>query len=181
MNRRPRKQRSVQIALWNANGLSTKKTELEEFVQTHQLDAVLIGETHLIARLTLLNFRVYRTDREDVRGGGTAILVKSTIDHDGDLALDLINIEATAVTVNLATGPVKVVAAYKAPNRQLFGGRPIRDLRHPGSGYPRRGPQREAPVVELEADERQRHMSTQLRRRSPPAGGRYCLAHDIPA
>ncbi|GJQ65109.1 hypothetical protein Trydic_g7254 [Trypoxylus dichotomus] len=110
------------IAFWNANGLSTKKTELEEFVQRHQLDAVLIGETHLRAgnRLTLPNFRVYRTDRENARGGGTAILVKSTIEHHADLALDLTNIEATAVTVNLATGPVKLVAAYKAPNRQLL-------------------------------------------------------------
>ncbi|GJQ79543.1 hypothetical protein Trydic_g16390 [Trypoxylus dichotomus] len=98
------------------------KTELEEFVQRHQLDAVLIAKTHLRAsnRLTLPNFRVYRTHREDARGGGTAILVNSTIEHHADLALDLINIEATAVTVNLATGPVKLVAAYKAPNRQLL-------------------------------------------------------------
>ncbi|GJQ71903.1 hypothetical protein Trydic_g3012 [Trypoxylus dichotomus] len=86
MNRRPRKPQFVQIAFWNANGLSTKKTELEE---------------------------------ENARGGGTAILVKSTIEHHADLALDLI-IEATAATVNLATGPVKLVAAYKAPNRQLL-------------------------------------------------------------
>ncbi|GJQ68000.1 hypothetical protein Trydic_g16738 [Trypoxylus dichotomus] len=95
MNRRSRKPQSLQIALSNANCLSTKKTELEEFVQRHQLDAVLIGETHLRAsnRLTLPNFRVYRTDREDARGGGTAILVKSTIEHHADLALELINIE----------------------------------------------------------------------------------------
>ncbi|GJQ66242.1 hypothetical protein Trydic_g4296 [Trypoxylus dichotomus] len=49
------------IAFWNA--LSTKKTQLEEFVQRHQLDA--------------------------------AILVKSTIEHHADLALDFANIEAT--------------------------------------------------------------------------------------
>ncbi|GJQ79297.1 hypothetical protein Trydic_g16165 [Trypoxylus dichotomus] len=105
MNKRHRQPQSTTIAFWNANGLSTKKTELEEFVQRHQLDAVLIDETHLRAsnRLILPNFRVYRTDRENARGGGTAILVKST-----------------AVTVNLATGPVKLVAAYKAPNRQLL-------------------------------------------------------------
>ncbi|GJQ65677.1 hypothetical protein Trydic_g7764 [Trypoxylus dichotomus] len=35
------------IAFWNANGLPPKKYELEEFIQRHQLDAVLIGETHL--------------------------------------------------------------------------------------------------------------------------------------
>ncbi|GJQ79525.1 hypothetical protein Trydic_g16372 [Trypoxylus dichotomus] len=118
----PRNPQSLQIAFWNANRLTTKKTELEEFVQRHQLDAVLIGETHLRGsnRHSLPNFRVYRADREDARGGGTAILVKSTIEHHTDLALDLINIEATAVTINLATGPVKLLAAYKAPRRQLL-------------------------------------------------------------
>ncbi|GJQ70362.1 hypothetical protein Trydic_g1824 [Trypoxylus dichotomus] len=122
MNRRSRKPQSLQIAFWNANGLTTKKTELEEFVQRHQLDAILIGETHLTAsnRLTLPNFRVYRSNREDPRGRDTAILVKSTIEHHADLALDPINIVATAVTVNLATGPVKLVAAYKVPRRQLL-------------------------------------------------------------
>ncbi|GJQ88436.1 hypothetical protein Trydic_g9502 [Trypoxylus dichotomus] len=49
VNRRPRKPQSLQIAFWNANGLTTKKSELEEFVQRHQLDAVHIGKTHLRA------------------------------------------------------------------------------------------------------------------------------------
>ncbi|GJQ69445.1 hypothetical protein Trydic_g10031 [Trypoxylus dichotomus] len=152
MNRRPRKPQFLQIAFWKANGLTTKKTELEEFVQRHQLDADHIGKTHLTAsnRLTLPNFRVYRSNREDPRGRDTAILVKSTIEHHADLVLDLINIVATAVTVNLATGPVKLVAAYKVP-------------RHPGSGYRRRRPQRQAPIMELQEAERKRHLSTPLR------------------
>ncbi|GJQ67497.1 hypothetical protein Trydic_g8321 [Trypoxylus dichotomus] len=124
MNRRHRRPQSMTIAFWNANGLPPKKYELEEFIQRQQLDAVLTGETHLPAsnRLSFRNFRVYRTDREGAREGGTAILIKSTIDHHADhhLALDLNNIEITAITVNLATGPVKLVAAYKAPNRQLL-------------------------------------------------------------
>ncbi|GJQ66134.1 hypothetical protein Trydic_g4199 [Trypoxylus dichotomus] len=62
--------------------------------------------------------RVYRTVREDVRGGGTAILIKSSIDHHADLALDLNSIEAIAIT---ATGPVKLITAYKALNRLLLG------------------------------------------------------------
>ncbi|GJQ65019.1 hypothetical protein Trydic_g23196 [Trypoxylus dichotomus] len=106
----------------NTSWRYSSKTELEKFVQRHQLDAILIGETHLRAsnRLTLPNFAVYRADREDARGGGTAVLVKSTIEHHADLVLELINIEATAVTINLATGPVKLVAAYKAPRKQLL-------------------------------------------------------------
>ncbi|GJQ79316.1 hypothetical protein Trydic_g16183 [Trypoxylus dichotomus] len=152
MNRRPRKLQPLQIAFWNANGLTTKKTELEEFVQRHQLDAVIIGETHLRAsnRISLPNFRVYRTDREGAREGGTAILTKSTI------------------------------CCLQSSQKAALGGRPIGNFRHPGSGYPRRRPQRQAPIMELEADERKRHLSTPLRRRPPPAGGRHRRAHDIP-
>ncbi|GJQ75556.1 hypothetical protein Trydic_g17639 [Trypoxylus dichotomus] len=133
------------IAFWNANGLAPKKTELEEFIQ----------------RLSFRNFRVYRTDREGARGGSTAILIKSTTDHHADLALDTNNIEATAITVNLTTSPIKLVAAYKAPNRQLL----VDDLSEIfdtwGAVILRRRSQRQASVMELEADERS---STCLRR-----------------
>ncbi|GJQ70712.1 hypothetical protein Trydic_g645 [Trypoxylus dichotomus] len=176
MNRRPRKPQSLQIAFWNGNGLTTKKTEMEEFVQRHQLDSVLIGETHLRASngFSLRYFRVHRTDREGARGGGTPVLIKSTIDHHAELALDLHNIEATAITVNLATSPIKLVAAYKAPNRQFLED----DL---SEIFNTRRPQRQTPIVELEADERKRHLSTPFCRRLPPPGGRYRRAHDIPA
>ncbi|GJQ67191.1 hypothetical protein Trydic_g8100 [Trypoxylus dichotomus] len=161
MNRRPRKPQSPQITFRNANCLAAKKTDLEEFIQRHQLDVVLIGETHLRASngLTFLNFRVHRTAREGTRGGGTAILIKSTIDDHADLALDLNHIEATAITVNLATGQGKL----------------------PGNSYPRRQSQRQASIMELEADERKRHLSTPFCRRLPPPGGRHRRAHDIPA
>ncbi|GJQ65415.1 hypothetical protein Trydic_g7524 [Trypoxylus dichotomus] len=77
---RPRKPQSLQFVFWNANGLRTKKAELAS------------------NRLSLRNLWVHRTDRKGVCGGGTAILIKPTIDHHADLALDLNNIEATAIT-----------------------------------------------------------------------------------
>ncbi|GJQ65647.1 hypothetical protein Trydic_g7737 [Trypoxylus dichotomus] len=43
------------------------------------------------------------SDREGVREGGTIILIKFSIYPHADLALDLNNIEATAITVNMAT------------------------------------------------------------------------------
>ncbi|GJQ79305.1 hypothetical protein Trydic_g16172 [Trypoxylus dichotomus] len=113
---------SFTAGFWNANGLTNKKAELEEFIQRHQLDAILIGETHLRAsdRLSLRNFRVYRTDRVGARGGGTAIMIKSSIDHHAGQELDLQNVEATNITVNMATGPVQLIAAYKAPNKLML-------------------------------------------------------------
>ncbi|GJQ75528.1 hypothetical protein Trydic_g17614 [Trypoxylus dichotomus] len=58
--------------------------------------------------------------RKGARRGGIAILIKPSIDHQADLALDLNNIETTAITIHMATGLVKLVVAHKAPNRLLF-------------------------------------------------------------
>jgi exonuclease III len=37
----------LQLALWNANGLSQHMEELKTFTSTHNIDIVLISETHI--------------------------------------------------------------------------------------------------------------------------------------
>lgn len=64
---------SLQIVVWNANGLRIKRNELEVFAEDHSADVLLICETHL--RLAdnpkLRNYVLYRNDRltvpEEVR------------------------------------------------------------------------------------------------------------------
>ncbi|GJQ80516.1 hypothetical protein Trydic_g12407 [Trypoxylus dichotomus] len=47
-------------------------------------------------------------------------MIKSSIDHHAGQELDLQNVEATNITVNMATGPVQLIAAYKAPNKLML-------------------------------------------------------------
>jgi exonuclease III len=36
----------LQLALWNANGLTQHTEELETFISIHNIDVMLISETH---------------------------------------------------------------------------------------------------------------------------------------
>ncbi|GJQ67611.1 hypothetical protein Trydic_g8414 [Trypoxylus dichotomus] len=72
--------------------------ELEEFIHRHHLDANSYPSKSRLLRLSLPNYRVYRTEKDGARGGGTAILVKSSIYRHADLALELHNIEASQST-----------------------------------------------------------------------------------
>ncbi|GJQ75508.1 hypothetical protein Trydic_g17595 [Trypoxylus dichotomus] len=69
---------------------------VEEVVDYDASETTSRPEANVLAsnRLSFRNFRVYLTDWEGARRGGTVILIN--IGHHADLALDLNNIEATA-------------------------------------------------------------------------------------
>lgn len=89
----------MQTAFWNANGLLKQKLELEVFVTCHDLDVVVVKETHLrdgdVAKMA--NYNVFRYDRRYRRGGGRTILVKSIIIHNVCNLNERVNLKATAV------------------------------------------------------------------------------------
>lgn len=74
----------LRIAFWNANGIHNKTAELKHFIEEHRIDVMLLGETHLkqSKKLKISNYITYRNDRPTRNGGGTAILMKHTIDHE---------------------------------------------------------------------------------------------------
>jgi exonuclease III len=71
----------LRLALWNANGLIQHAEERRTFISLHNLDVMLISETHFTERryLKLLNYTVYHTNHPaGTAGGGSAIIVKKT-------------------------------------------------------------------------------------------------------
>lgn len=122
MDRRPRRPTSLATAYWNANGIKTRKEELIEFAQRHQLDVIMVNETHLrpADRISLPNYITYRDDRQNNRGGGTAIFIKYSIDHYLNTTPDLNHMEATSITVRTANGTLTLIAAYNRPNLLLL-------------------------------------------------------------
>jgi hypothetical protein len=65
--------------LWNANGLIQHAEELKTFISLHNIDVMLISETHFIEKsyLKLLNYTVYHTNHPaGTARGGTAIIIK---------------------------------------------------------------------------------------------------------
>jgi hypothetical protein len=68
----------------------------------------------------LANYVYHRTGRLTGRGG-TAILVRWGIDHYAVLVLGLTQLEAIAIHIILASGPLKILAVYISPSRPLVG------------------------------------------------------------
>ena len=114
---------NLRLAYWNANGVLNKRLELTDFLHKNNLDAILINETHLQPEIKFFIpcFRTYRTDRlapSPLRsgriGGGTAILVKSSLSHSyTPIPTQLI--ESTTILLNTTSGPLKLIAAYSPP------------------------------------------------------------------
>lgn len=69
---------SIQIASWNAQSIRCKRVELEEFLTDHGIDVMFIQETFLKPsdKFVISNYNVYRNDRTNGPGGGTAIITK---------------------------------------------------------------------------------------------------------
>ena len=89
-----------------------RKMELDHFLGRHGVDICLLTETHLRSGQVFwfANYVCHRTDRPS-EGGGTPIRVCRRIDHYALPVPGLTELEATAIHVMLASGPVKILAA----------------------------------------------------------------------
>jgi hypothetical protein len=54
----------LQLALWNASGLTQHTEELKTFISVHNIDVMLISKTHFTEKsyLKLPNYAVYHTN-----------------------------------------------------------------------------------------------------------------------
>ena len=75
---------TIQLAIWNANGLSKHKNELQAFLRDQNIDIMLISETHFTKKnyIKFNRYNVYHTMHPDgTAHGGSAIVIKNNIKH----------------------------------------------------------------------------------------------------
>jgi hypothetical protein len=114
--------KSLQTAFFNARSLRTTRNELEVFADSHDLDVILVNETFLRADdpdPKIRGFTLYRTDRTNGAGGGTAIFIRRTLPYYPNALPALQNLEATAVTIETANGPLTLISCYHRPQDLL--------------------------------------------------------------
>jgi hypothetical protein len=125
---------SLQIAFWNAGGtVNRDKKEIIHFLEEHDIDILLVNETWLKPHhnINFPNYSTYRTDRLSDKGGGTAVIIKSKIDHcpshrpSTSTPTFTPNIEETTVLVNTKNyGLTQFTSIYspcnKTPTLQEF-------------------------------------------------------------
>ncbi|GFQ68769.1 hypothetical protein TNCT_160221 [Trichonephila clavata] len=95
----------LRIASWNDNGVSSCKIELQDFINKHSPDIILIQEPHLRpgVNFKIPNFTTFRNDRTPIPthpSGGTAILIKSSLKHHHIHTPSLGAVEATVVVLS---------------------------------------------------------------------------------
>lgn len=136
MNNTPNPSPQLRVVFWNARGVRHKWDELKELIAELEVDILLLNETYLtpLHRPRVNGFELYRTDRVDRPGGGTAILVRSGIKHKTVTIPEMDALEVTGVDVHTSAGPMVIYSVYSPPTLPL----PARDLAvlFDGSGTP---------------------------------------------
>jgi hypothetical protein len=105
----------LRIALWNAKGPLQHKDEVTLLPKEQHIDILIISETHFTAEsyLKIPNFRVYSTTHPDgTAHGGTAILIKPTIDHYRLQNYEENHLQATSVKVRAFPYDLTISAVY---------------------------------------------------------------------
>jgi exonuclease III len=109
---------ALRLVLWNANGLSSHRLELQPFLDMHKIDIALISETHFMSRTVfrLPRYTVFHTIHpDDTAHGGTAVIIRSSLRHHEHLRLQTNELKAIAVHPEALPWPLTVSAVYCHP------------------------------------------------------------------
>jgi exonuclease III len=108
----------LRLALWDANGLIQHVEELKSFMSLHNIDVMLITETHFTEKsyLILLNYTVYHINHPDgTARGRTAIIIQNSIQHHQLKGYCFDFLQATTVSVEESVGSLVISAVYLPP------------------------------------------------------------------
>ena len=114
--------KTIKIAIWNANGLAQRSLEIKSFLIEQNIDVMLISETHFTQKnyLKIPNYIIYNTKHPSGRAqGGTAVIIKDSIKHHESVGNDADYLQATSVTIEDCTGNITLSAIYCPPKHTI--------------------------------------------------------------
>lgn len=112
----------LKISIWNANGLAQHSQELKTFIYNHDIDIMLVSETHFTKKsyLKIPNYVIYDTQHPDgTAHGGSALIIKSKIKHHETVSFKKDFLQATSVIIEDWHGPLTVSAVYFPPKHAV--------------------------------------------------------------
>jgi hypothetical protein len=113
---------SLKIATWNLDGLSPNKDEVEILLNTHNIDILLVSETHFTANsnVKIKNYEIYATNHPDgTAHAGAAVIVKSNIKHFEQPQFKKSHIQAATIGIQDRNGTFNVSAVYSPPKHKI--------------------------------------------------------------
>lgn len=112
----------TKIAIWNINGLSPNKNDVEMLLKMHDLDILLISETHFTknSQINVRNYNIYTTNHPDgTAHGGTAILIRSSVEHYELPEFKTDHIQATTINIQDRDGHFNISSVYCPPRHNI--------------------------------------------------------------
>jgi len=112
----------LKIADWNVNGLRQHVQEIKFFIQTFNLDILLVSNPHFTNRsyITIPNYNIYYTNHSDERvHRGTAVIIKKNIKHYVKAEYRQENIQSTSIAIEDNAGETTVSAIYCPPKHHI--------------------------------------------------------------
>lgn len=105
---------------WNANSIKFKLNELKFVLCHYNIDVIGISETKLDCKQTLIipGYFVYRQDRNS-QGGGVAVIVRKTIQHNFLPIMNLEFFEAVGIKLKVGQAFINVIQAYIPPKNKI--------------------------------------------------------------
>lgn len=118
-NKTSHKDFCMKIVTWNAAGIKSKEEELQVFLDSHDIDIIMVGKTFLKPKdsFYLQGFCCFRRDRPARVGGRVAIFFRSYINAfriDYDTAIEAVGMQTT-----LNGQPRTFIAVYRPPSIQF--------------------------------------------------------------
>lgn len=114
--------KSLKLAIWNANGLSQHRQEIQTFLSNNNIDIMLISETHFTYRsyMQIPKYYIYDTKHPDgTAHGGTAIIIKRNIRHHQIQKYEHDHLQATSVSIADWNGAIIISAIYCPPRHTI--------------------------------------------------------------
>lgn len=112
----------LKILSWNANGLKQHQQELQAVLDINNIDVCLIAETHF-NKQTHINFHGYKVYHSIHPGnsarGGSAVIIKQSIQHFEEAKFETEEIQAMAVNVKCKNYFIVVASIYCPPKYSL--------------------------------------------------------------
>jgi hypothetical protein len=109
---------ALRLALWNGNGLSSYRLQLQMCLDMHKFDITLISETHFTSRtvLKLGRYTVFHSIHlDDTAHGGAAVIIRSSLRPNEHFRIQTQELQAIAVHLEALPWPLTVSAVYCPP------------------------------------------------------------------
>lgn len=111
---------NLRILLWNANGLLSRKLELEALLLHKKIDVALVTETHCTIRYSFTSTREYNVIHSfhptGKAQGGAAVYIRKSLRYSPDITISTTQFQLCAARIPVEGKTITLASVYCSPS-----------------------------------------------------------------